>query len=261
MKSIFSKIYWFAKTQIGLDPRTFIRSIFGLPLYIRDLIKFTSKYKGSLRILPCLQDRFEDSGFTKSEYFWQDLLVARTIFEKKPVKHVDVGSRIDGFIAHLASFREVEVLDIRPLQSKIPGVTFKQADLMETLPEFENYCDSFSCLHTLEHFGLGRYGDPISIDGYQKGLKNMANMIKPNGSFYLSVPIGIERVEFNANRVFSPRTIIETCEECNLEFKQLQVIENGPDGMIFFTVEAAKIDELAKKEYSLGIFEFEKINK
>lgn len=259
MKSFIVKLYWFIKTQIGFDPRALLRSILGLPLFLRDLVRFTLQYKGSMRILPCLQDRFEDSGFTKSEYFWQDLFVARKIFARTPEKHVDVGSRIDGFIAHLASFREVEVLDIRPLQSTIPGVTFKQADLMNDLPEFENYCDSFSCLHTLEHFGLGRYGDPISIDGYQKGLKNMSKMVKTGGTFYLSVPLGVERVEFNANRVFSPATIVDTCLEYGLKFKELHLIEAEAKGMTLTEISESQFEEVARKEYSLGIFEFEKI--
>lgn len=210
--------------------------------------------------MPCLQDRFESSGFTKSEYFWQDLIVAREIFAKKPEKHVDVGSRIDGFVSHIASFREIEVLDIRPLKTKIPGVTFKQADLMSPIPELEDYCDSFSCLHTLEHFGLGRYGDPVSVNGYQKGLKNMAKILKPGGTFYLSVPIGSERVLFNANRVFNPATIVDTCQSLKLEFKKLQVIENNPEGINYYSSDSSKFKELSRKNYSLGIFEFSKRN-
>lgn len=256
LKTFFSKLYWFCKTQIGIDPRPFIRSLIGLPGYIRDLAKFKSSYAGVLKILPCLQDKFDDSGYTKSEYFWQDLIVAKTIFARSPQKHVDVGSRIDGFVAHLASFREIEVLDIRPLSNKIPGVIFKQADLMNPLPELENYCDSFSCLHTLEHFGLGRYGDPVLVDGFKRGLENMVKILKPEGTFYLSVPIGVERVEFNANRVFSPTTVIELCKALKLEFSRLQVIENSSHGMFYYTVENSKIEELASKNYSLGIFEF-----
>ncbi len=256
LKTFFSKLYWFCKTQIGIDPRPFIRSLIGLPGYIRDLVRFKSSYEGILKILPCLQDKYDDSGYTKSEYFWQDLIVARAIFARAPQKHVDVGSRIDGFVAHLASFREIEVLDIRPLTNKIPGVIFKQADLMNPLPEFENYCDSFSCLHTLEHFGLGRYGDPVLVDGFKKGLENMAKMLKPEGIFYLSVPIGVARVEFNANRVFSPVTIIELCKALNLKLSRLQVVESVPHGMSYYTVESSKIEELASKNYSLGIFEF-----
>jgi hypothetical protein len=34
----------------------------------------------------------------------------------------------------------------------------------------DGYCDSLSCLHALEHFGLGRYGDPIDPRGHEKGI-------------------------------------------------------------------------------------------
>ena len=79
--------------------------------------------------MPCLQDRYEEAGKINSEYFWQDLLVARWIFEAKPDKHVDIGSRLDGFVAHVASFREIEVFDVRPITTQVPGVIFRQADL------------------------------------------------------------------------------------------------------------------------------------
>ena len=60
---------------------------------------------------------------------------------------MDVGSRGDGFIAHLAAFRDVEVADIRPLPAIIPHVTFIQADMMGTLPaDLKGCCESVSCL-------------------------------------------------------------------------------------------------------------------
>jgi len=256
LKTIFSKVYWFCKTQIGIDARPFFRSIIGIFPFLRDFAKFKADYTGNFKILPCLQDRYEESGFTNSEYFWQDLIVAKAIFARSPLKHVDVGSRVDGFVAHLASFREVEILDIRPLKKIIPGITFRQADLMNMLPELENYCDSFSCLHTLEHFGLGRYGDPVASDGHAKGFANMSRILKPNGIFYLSVPIGKERVEFNANRVFAPDTIVELGIKYGLRLLRLQVIENGNNGMFYYTAETSSFEKLSTKKYCLGIFEF-----
>ena len=83
-----------------------------------------------MKFMPCLHDRYEEGGAANSEYFWQDLLVARAIHEAQPVKHVDIGSRVDGFVAHVASFREIEVFDVRPMSTVVPGVVFRQADLM-----------------------------------------------------------------------------------------------------------------------------------
>jgi Caenorhabditis protein of unknown function, DUF268. len=155
---------------------------------VKDFFHFRSGYKGRFEIKPCLHDWYEEGGTTRSEYFWQDLLVARMIFEAKPEKHVDIGSRVDGFVASVASFREIDVLDVRPITAQIPGVTFKQADLMRPLEGMEGYCDSLSCLHALEHFGLGRYGDPIDSNGFERGFAHMARLLKPGGKLILTAP-------------------------------------------------------------------------
>jgi len=48
---------------------------------------------------------FRKAETASGHYFHQDLLVAGKIFKNNPIKHVDIGSRMDGFIAHVASFR------------------------------------------------------------------------------------------------------------------------------------------------------------
>lgn len=151
---------------------------------------------------PCLNDRDDAAGFVGNPYFQQDLYVARRIFERQPLKHVDIGSRIDGFVAHVAVFREVEVFDIRPMDLFIKNIVFKQSDLMDENNIPVGYCDSISCLHALEHFGLGRYGDQIDPDGHLKGFNNITKILKSGGTFYFSVPMGIQRIEFNAHRIF-----------------------------------------------------------
>ncbi len=204
--------------------------------------------------MPCLRDWYDEGGATKSEYFWQDLLVARMIFSAKPHRHVDIGSRIDGFVAHVAAFREIEVFDIRPIHASIPGVIFRQEDLMQSFFAMSDYCDSLSCLHALEHFGLGRYGDPLDPDGFSKGLANMSGLLKSGGILYLSVPLGIDRVEFNANRVFDPQRIIDLARGNSLELSALSIIQEGR------VMEAPMKDlsKLASQRYALGIFTFRK---
>ena len=165
---------------------------------------------------PCVKDKFMMSGEIGSggHYFFQDLYVAREIFKNKPLKHIDIGSRIDGFIAHLSVFREVEVFDIRPQKSKIKNVEFVQADLMSVDSGFKDYCDSISCLHSIEHFGLGRYGDQIDPEGHLKGFKSITEILSSNGIFYFSVPMGSpNRVEFNAHRIFSLSYLVKWIEE------------------------------------------------
>jgi len=70
--------------------------------------------------------------------------------------------------------------------------------------------DSLSCLHAIEHFGLGRYTDPIDVEGHNKGITNLVNLVEENGRMYISFPIGKnDEVHFNAHRVFHPTTILK----------------------------------------------------
>ena len=261
MRHLALKMQWLLSSQFGFDLLLFIKSVRGLPIFLRDWIAFRKQFNGEMRLMPCLHDRYEEGGATKYEYFWQDLLVAQAIHAADPIKHVDIGSRIDGFVAHVASFRSCEVFDIRPVSTMIPGVVFRQADLMsaELLPLVENggYCDSLSCLHAIEHFGLGRYGDKLDPKGYQQGITNMALLLKPGGNFYLSTPIGNERVEFNANWVFDPRTIIKCAEGSGLALLKLIVITPS-NGACETPVDEVTLANLGAVRYQLGLFIFTK---
>jgi hypothetical protein len=79
--------------------------------------------------------------------------------------------------------------------------------MKELPPQWIECTDSLSCLHSIEHFGLGRYGDDIDPLGHLKGLEQLKRMVKSGGILYLSTPIGPERVEFNAHRTFAVSTL------------------------------------------------------
>lgn len=132
-------------------------------------------------LYPCLYDRFGSSA-TVSSYFWQDLWAAKKIAEAKPLEHYDIGSRVDGLIAHLASFRGgIKCVDIRPQKSFIEGVQFIQADAtnLEGIPS--DSIESISALCSLEHFGLGRYGDEVDPDAFKKAANAIARVLKAGG--------------------------------------------------------------------------------
>jgi SAM-dependent methyltransferase len=257
MKEVVKKIYWILSAQFGVDVRRMFYSIRGVPRFISGWFRFRRLYTGKLEVRPCLYDWYEEGGSTRNEYFWQDLHVARKINRANPRKHVDIGSRIDGFVAHVASFREVEVFDIRPITSKIEGVNFKQADLMSPTVTMAGYCDSLSCLHALEHFGLGRYGDAIDPMGSNTGLKHMAGLLQPGGVFYISVPIGVERVEFNAHRVFDPLKLVHLASGNGLMLQNFDWFVEG-EGLMHSQNPEQDMRTLGALRYALGIFTFRK---
>jgi hypothetical protein len=259
------KVIYRSLGTFGLDPLKTIRAFRGLPLYFRDRSKLRKQRNGDHQRFPfgtpylCLEDRFMEAGVHKGHYFHQDLLVARRIFINKPVKHVDVGSKIDGFVAHVASYRRLEIIDIRPLLGEIPNVTFIQADLMAELnPELVGYCDSLSCLHALEHFGLGRYGDPINYDGDLIALANLSKIVKSQGKFYFAVPIGPQRIEFNAHRVYSVSYLLDHFKG-KFQVDQFSYVDDRGD-----LHENVPLNEKAAADnygctYGCGIFELTKL--
>jgi len=208
---------------------------------------------------PCLDDRYQQSGSARGHYFHQDLLIARRIHEAAPETHLDVGSRIDGFVAHVAAFRPIRVLDIRPMTQAIPNVEFVQADIMGELPEeLIDSSDSLSCLHALEHFGLGRYGDPVDYDGYLKGFDNLLRLLRPGGTLYLSVPIGPQRIEFDAHRVFAMSYLLGLVER-HCKVRNFSYVDDAGDlheSVAWDTPEAA--DNFGC-HYGCGIFELERL--
>ena len=192
MLPIIKRIY-ILLVRFGINPIAMWKTVIGIPFFIKDFFVFhVQKYRSNERQyfsfglpFPMLDERFKEGGSANGHYFHQDLLVAQRIFEIKPITHLDIGSRVDGFVAHVASFRKIEVLDLRSIQTEVENISFKTADLMKVDDTLLNYCDSLSCLHALEHFGLGRYNDPIKFDGYLDGLDSMHKILKQRGKFFL----------------------------------------------------------------------------
>ena len=196
-------------TFLGFSKDTFIQNLRNIPSFIKDYRKLKTLLKHDLnfpfgKFYPITAEKSRENGHLPFHYFHQDLLVAQKIFKNKPERHIDIGSRIDGFVAHVAAYREIEVFDIRPMSKKISNVKYIQADLMKDIEaDLRDYTNSLSSLHAIEHFGLGRYNDTIDAYGHIKALENIYLILKKGGTFYFSVPIGAQRIEFNAHRIFN----------------------------------------------------------
>ena len=257
----FAKSVWIWMLAFGLNPEVWRTAFRGLAAAVREYRELCRQNRAAGRpfrirfSMPCLGDRYCSSGSASGHYFFQDFMVARKIFERKPERHVDIGSRVDGFVAHVASFRDIEVFDIRPLALDIPSIVFKQADLMRLDESYRGYCDSLSCLHAIEHFGLGRYGDAIDLFGHVKGFQNLSVILKPGGVFYFSVPIGPERVDFNACRVFDIGTILELAKPC-FELVEFSYVDDGGDFHAKVALTPERVADNCGCDYGCGIFEF-----
>jgi len=211
------------------------------------------------RFTPITHDFFEAAGVTDGHYFHQDLMVAQEIHNRNPIRHVDVGSRIDGFVTHVASFREIEVIDIRQFPNQVKNVHFISMDIGADSEEIPvGITDSISSLHAIEHFGLGRYSDPVDFDGWFTGLMNLVRMLKPGGILYFSVPTGEkQRIEFNAHRVFSIPFLRKVLEP---HFEVLELAFVNDDGKLLrnLTLDSIEVSDSLRADYGLSIWVLEK---
>jgi SAM-dependent methyltransferase len=227
-----------------------------LPRFTRDALAYRRRARGPFELragelTPILTDFHAQAGVARGQYFHQDLWAARLIYSRRPTVHVDIGSRIDGFVAHLLTFMPVTVVDIRPLETDVDGLRFVQGDMCR-LDGFETgSLDSLSCLHTIEHVGLGRYGDPIDPEGWVVAVGEIAQSLAPRGRLYLGTPIGRERVCFNSERVFSPKTILDALQD--LRPVSLAAIDEADR-----FVPDADLDRMMRLPYGCGLFELTK---
>jgi hypothetical protein len=241
----------------GFSPGVLWKSARGFPRFLRDVRRYQKMNRSSsFRILPrhlfpILTDRGDSAGTASGHYFHQDLWAARKIFARAPDRHVDIGSRVDGFVAHVLVFMPVTIIDIRQLESKVPGLDFARDDATNLSSIPSDSLGSLSSLHAAEHFGLGRYSDPIDPSACFQFMNALQRVLAPGGRLYFSVPVGEERVEFNAHRVFSPATIVDS-------FPKLQLLSFsyvGDEGDLHEETDVAAAE---KCDYGCGLFIFTK---
>jgi hypothetical protein len=243
---------WITLKNLGVLPLS-IQKLSKSPRYFVERTTFRRMNGSITHTYPILDDYKDSAGVAGGHYFHQDLVVAQYIYKDKPIRHIDVGSRIDGFVAHVASFRKIEILDIRKMPNSIhPNIEYTQSDLM--VGAAIGKTDSLSCLHTIEHFGLGRYGDSVDPKGYLKGFDKLIDMLETNGIFYVSFPIGRRNeVHFNAHRVFHPLDVF-TWAPAKLEFIRFDYVDDAGEFHSDFDV----LNSDLKVTYGCGVYTFKK---
>src|SRR4051812_43996008 len=184
-----------------LTPRPLVGALY-LPRYLSHWRAYSRRAgKRAARFAdsyPCLGDWTSATPFD-AHYFYQGAWLARRLAARRPTEHVDVGSSAL-MLSVLSATTPVRHFDFRPLQAALPGLQCAAGDIL-ALPLAAGSVASLSCLHVIEHIGLGRYGDPIDPEGSARAARELARVLAPGGRLYLSVPVGRERTCFNAHRV------------------------------------------------------------
>lgn len=233
-------------------PRPFIGLIY-LPRFFSHWLKYARLAKGQkvslLDSYPCLGDWSTHTPFD-AHYFYQGAWLARSIRATKTEQHVDVGSSVLT-MSVLSAFVETTFVDYRPLKASLSGLNSMAGDILD-LPYAEGSVNSLSCLHVIEHIGLGRYGDPIDPQGSNKAAVELQRIVSGGGRLFLSLPIGRERICFNAHRVHAPTTVLDMFPQMKLvQFSFVDDAGNYHDDQ--------SIESACHLEYGCGMFHFEKL--
>ena len=210
--------------------------------------RFSMRYSD---LSPCLQDDTETTGFDR-HYVYHTSWAARILASFRPECHVDISSSLY-FCGIVSAFIPVRHFEYRPPDIAMDKLSAGAVDICGL--DFEDgSLPSISCMHVVEHVGLGRYGDPLDPDGDLKAIAELKRVLAPSGSLLFVVPIGEPRVMFNAHRIYSYNQI--TSYFSDLELKEFALIpDRAEDGGL---IRGASPAMAGAQEYGCGCFWFRK---
>jgi SAM-dependent methyltransferase len=227
------------------------------PFVLRDWLKYRKLPGGREKrfsrtvFFPCVMDKTAATSFDR-HYIYHIAWAMRKVREIAPAKHVDISSSLY-FCSNLSAFIPVEFFDYRPPVLELPNLTCGKADLMK-LDFPDDSISSLSCMHTIEHIGLGRYGDAIDPEGDRKALRELARVTAKGGNLLIVVPVGRPSIEFNAHRIYSIELIRNELPEFELiEFTLIP--RDEADGGLLVNADSERV---TRETYGCGCFHFVK---
>jgi SAM-dependent methyltransferase len=246
LKSYFTQL---AKNILIRFPKNVIRFF----EYLDEFSKFRSQTGQRFSVsysdaYPCLKDKLSTTPFDH-HYTYHPAWAARKLMEINPSEHTDISS-ILYFGTMMSAVLPIKFYDYRPAAIHLSNYTPGTADL-KALPFEDGSIESLSCMHTIEHIGLGRYGDAIDGEGDLKAIEELKRVLKQGGHLLFVTPVGKPRIEFNAHRVYSFEQI--TSYFSPLELREFTLI---PDtGGIIENADPALVKD---QQYGCGCFLFKK---
>lgn len=198
-----------------------------------------------------LLDRTARTPFDR-HYTYHPAWAARVLARTRPALHVDISSTLH-FSAIVSAFVPVQFYDYRPADLSMNNLSSHFADLL-ALPFADASVESISCMHTVEHVGLGRYGDPIDPDGDLKAIAELKRVLAPGGSLLFVTPVGRPRLVFNAHRIYAYDQVLEAF--AGLALREFALVpDHARDGGLIVPATRAQADAQA---YGCGCFWFVK---
>lgn len=199
-----------------------------------------------------MKDRTTVTGYDK-HYIYHSAWAARVVQKINPEVHVDISS-ILYFSTIVSAFCKVRYYDYRPALIVLDNLTSEPVDLVN-LPFEDNSIHCISCMHTIEHVGLGRYGDPLDYDGDLKAIRELKRVTCRGGNLIIVLPVGSEsKIAFNAHRIYAHNEVLRLFD--GFKLREFALISDNPheNGLIY----GADQEVLSRQKYGCGCYWFEK---
>lgn len=231
-----------------------IRVVF-IPFVISDYWHFRIQTDKRFRLrlsdaYPQIKDKTITTGFDR-HYVYFTSWAARQVANFRPAEHVDISSSLY-FAGIISAFVPVKFYDYRPADLWLSNLKSEHADIT-ALPFADDSIKSLSSMHVVEHIGLGRYGDPIDVEGDQKAARELSQVLSIGGRLLFVVPVGSRSlIEFNAHRIYSYEAVLDLFPTLKIrEFTLIPEISGMP-------IINANPERLKNERYACGCFVFEK---
>jgi hypothetical protein len=200
---------------------------------------------------PQLDDRTATTPFDR-HYVYHPAWAARVLQQIKPREHVDISSTLH-FCTMVSALVPVRFYDYRPADLHLSNLESDRADLTD-LPLADGSIESLSCMHVVEHIGLGRYGDALDPDGDAKAMSELLRVLAPGGHLLFVVPVGRPRIHFNAHRIYSYDQICSAFAP--LKLKECALVPDDPAAGGLLTDPPQRLFD--QQRYGCGCFWFQR---
>lgn len=122
---------------------------------------------------------------------------------------LDVGP-MEGFYLSMDAHHKgyaVTAVGLEDIRPPVSDIRYIRHDILGV--EFDVGFDYILNVSTVEHIGLGRYGDPIDADGDLKTMAQLRKWMRPDGDgvMILTIPVGVDAVVGYYHRVYGPNRL------------------------------------------------------
>jgi SAM-dependent methyltransferase len=125
--------------------------------------------------------------------------------------------------------------------------TFVQGDIGE-MPFDNDSFDVVTAVSTIEHIGLGRYGDPIAPEGDTKAVEEITRVLKQGGQLIVTIPCGMDTICYSKDgvplsRVYSSASLLKLL--AGFEISEMAYIVKSK--MVWFPASAMDAERVVKR--------------